>query len=482
MINKKKILLINWGTETSIHIFKECIKLKKYDFYLASTLELPEEIKELFGDSKIIRTNPYDPVKLCEDIVSFMSTEKIKFDVVTTFFEMCVYQTAFLAEFLEIKNRLLLKDALKTSVNKYLMRLELEKARIGQPKFFKFDENLITEAFEFFKNLKNSAIIKPVHSGHSYGVRYIDKETNFNDFKTLIDNAKHDYTRSYDEWMDYENIEKIEFVLEEFIDGKIYSFDGIVNGKNQIEFIGSTEFELSDPPIMQQVGHTIPIYSLSSKQIAAGRNYVKKIVEVLNLKYCGFHCEVKFKQNIPNLIEISGRLPGGVITSSYQNLSKYNVIDKFLSIFNEDVHYKPIKNKVFYKSETMKIIFSDKDIGIVKNSPGNVTKIKKHFIYKIRSRKEGEKISEKNNPFGVWLYEVILRSKKMESKELIIKRNYLVKKQKIIVINDKISFIKHKINKTRGKLKQYFAKIENRLIKKKNVSENLAVKRTNFQK
>lgn len=468
-MKKKKILLVNWGTETSIYVLKECIKLKKYEFYLASTPGIPKNIKKLFGLDKIITTNPYDPIKLCEDVVNFTSIKKINFEVVTTFFEMCVYQTAFLADYLGIKKRLLLKDALKTSVNKYLMRLELEKEGLEQPKFFKFNQNLIKEAFEFFKKMKNVAIIKPIHSGHSYGVRYLAKEINFKDFKKIINDAKTDYKRNYDEWMKYEDAEKIEFLLEEFIDGKIYSFDGVINGKGKIEFIGSTEFELSKPPIMQQIGHTIPIYSLNSKQISVGKDYVKKVVEILNLRYCGFHCEIKYYKDKPFLIEISGRLPGGVITNSYQNLSKYNIIDKFLSIFNENTQPKLLKNKIFYKSETMKIIFSDKNTGIVKNSSGNIQKERKDYIYNIRSRIEGEKISEKNNPFGIWLYEIVLRSKKLESKELVIKRDNLIKKQKIKVDNNKVTFINYKINKGKEKLKQYFVKIKDKLIREKNV-------------
>lgn len=460
----KNVLIVNWGTETSIYVLRECVKLKGYKFYLASTLGVPGEIKKLFGDNRIVTTNPYDSVKLCEDVNEFIVTNKVNFDIVTTFFEMCVYQTAFLAEYLGIEKRLSLKSALKTSVNKYLMRLELEKAGLEQPRYFKFDNLLIKEAFIFFKQMKSVAIIKPVHSGHSYGVRYIEKKISFNGFKKLIDNAKKDYQRNYDEWMEYENVEKMEFLLEEFIDGKIYSFDGIVGG-NRVDFIGSTEFELSTPPVMQQIGHTIPIYSLNLKQINAARDYVEEIIKTLNLEYCGFHCEIKFVKDKPLLIEIAGRLPGGIITNAYQNLSKYNIFDKFLSIFDKNEQTTPLKNKSFYTSETMRIIFSDKEMGIVKGSPDNVQKKEDNFVYKIRSRNEGSLVSEKNNPFGVWLCEIILRSKKMSAKELIGEREKIIKKLRIRVEKNRLLSIKY-----------FFVKIRN------NVRKVLVIKRINFKK
>jgi len=260
--------------------------------------------------------------------------------------------------------------------------------------------------------------------------------------------------------MKYENMEDLEFLIEEFVDGKIYSFDGIVDGKGRVDFIGSTEFELSVPPIMQQIGHTIPIYSLDPKQIGTGKNYIEKVVGVLNLKYCGFHGEVKYLKNQPVLIEISGRLPGGVITGAYQHLSKYNVFDKFLSVFDEGRREKLLVNKKSYKSETMKIIFSDKNMGIVKGGLGDVQKKRKDFVYKTRSRNEGEKINEKNNPFGIWLYEIVLRSKKLSSRKLVAERDCLIKEQEIQVVG---------INQGKAWLKQSFAKIGNKLIRKNDV-------------
>jgi len=81
--------------------------------------------------------------------------------------------------------------------------------------------------------------------------------------------------------MKYENVNDVNFLLEEFIEGRVYSIDGIVDSKGKITFIGSTEFEMSTPPIMQQIGHTTPIYSLSSSQLLSGYDYVKKVISGL---------------------------------------------------------------------------------------------------------------------------------------------------------------------------------------------------------
>lgn len=428
---KKNVLIVNWGTETSILILKECLKLNNYDFYLASTSNIPLEIKKIFKPGNIIITNPYDAKKLCCDVDVFIKDKKIKFDIVTTFFEMCVFQTAFLAKFLKIDKALSLDSAERTSVNKYLMRSTLKKAGIRQPKFYKFNKSSIQQAFIFFKKVKTDFVIKPIHSGHSYGVRFIYKNTNFNHFKKTVQSAIDDYKNNYDEWMKYEDIKNIDFILEEFISGNIYSFDGLV--KEKVNFIGSTQFELSPLPMMQQIGNTTPIFSLNSQQINNAKNYIKKIIKTLNLKYCGFHCELKFIRNSPVLIEISGRLPGGVISNSYQHISKINIFDNFFSIFRDD-DYISVKNKDFYKSETMKIIYSDKNIGIVKNLFNQQVFENKNFICQIRSRENGETIIQKKDNFGIWLYEINLKSKTISSKKLVQERDKIINQQKVKVV------------------------------------------------
>lgn len=453
-MKKQKVLLVGWGTETAKYVLAECVKLEKYDFYLATTREILPEIRKIFGRKKLLITNPYDEKILCEDVDKYCQVNKVEFDVITTFFEMCVYQTAFLAEYMGIKNYLPLRNSLKTSVNKYLMRLSLGRQRMRQPKFFKFSKYSVDEAFKFFKGNCKEAVIKPVHSGHSYGVRFLKENVNLDEFRESIEEAIADYKKGYDEWMKFERVDDLEFLLEEFIEGKIFSFDGFVKKNSEVEFIGTTEFELSDPPIMEQVGHTSPIYSLTKRQLINGKNYVKKIVKILGLKYCGFHCELKFRGDNPYLIEISGRLPGAIISRTYQNLSIYNLFDRFLGIFNGNKNF--IKNSECFKSESMKIVFADRKIGIIRNSVGSRQISNFNLSGEIRSRMNGEKIFKENNPFGVWLYDLDIRSKELSSEELIKERNKLIDKQKIKLEPSWYLYIEYFFNTIKGVLKRYF--------------------------
>ena len=324
-----KILLVNWGTESAAYPLSETVKRFGDQIYLAATPDLPISIKKIFKPQNIIYTNPYQEKKIVEDVTAFATENQISFDVVTTFFEMNVYQTSVLADFLGCKYFLPPAVALKTSVNKFLMRSALEQSQAKQPRFYSFSANNLEQGYEFFRQLRKHAIIKPVHSGHSYGARFIRRNSTFIEFRQFISQALNDLYKEYDEWMEYEDKNQVRFLIEEFIDGVMVSCDGVVQEKGKIVFIGNAEFKLSEKPFLHQAGHLVPIASLNKKQIAKCRAYVKKIIIKLGLQYCGFHCELKMKGDQPYLIEISGRLPGGVLLETHQHVSKIDIFKNF---------------------------------------------------------------------------------------------------------------------------------------------------------
>ena len=426
---KKNILIVNWGTKNAFFPLAQTLASKRHNIYLASSQSIPIEIKRLFHPNNLLYTNTYDAIQLCQDAVAFQNKNKIVFDIVTTFFEMNVFQTSFLADYLDCKKSLKISSAIHTSVNKYLMRSKLATKNLNQPFFFKFNETELNRAYNIYKKINKTVIIKPIHSGHSYGARKIDKNLNIHDFKKMFASAKKDLFSSYDEWMDYQKNIKIDFLIEEFIPGKIFSIDGIVKNKNEVTFLGTAEFEMTDPPLLQQIGHTVPIASLNASEQKKCFSYTKKIIEILGLQYCGFHCELKFDNNQPMLIEISGRLPGGAVLESYHAISKINIFDAFLHIF-EDKKRKISSNYNSYMSETRIAKFIPWKIGEIKRL-SFTTKSNKNIIININSRNKGDLIFEKKQEIGMWLYDLKLQSKSINSKQLIKNRNQITVKYSI---------------------------------------------------
>jgi len=430
-MSETNILLVNWGTGSVYYALKKSIDLKKDKIFLATTPFLPQEIKNLFAPENLIYTNPYDSQKLIEDVVDFINNRKINFEIVTTFFEMNVYQASVLADFLKCPRFLSPESALKTSVNKLLTRLALKEKQIIQPRFELFDENDLSKAFAFYQKIKKPVVIKPVHSGHGYGTRFVEKNLSFRDFKNLYQKARNDLTRSYDEWMTWEKpFLNSRFLIEEFIGGTMVSCDGFVRGKDHLEFIGTTEFGLSKPPFLNQISHFTPPVNLNKKQVQQCQDYTRQIISVLGLQYCGFHCEMKYEKNQPYLVEISGRLPGGTVLQAYQETSSDNIFDKFFAVFGEKKK-EEVKNPVFFKSEATRFFFSHQKFGQLKNIKIPEAFKNKNVEISSNHLKEKEIFGSLKETRGAWLLTLTLRSKKLNSVQLQKKIEILAGKIKM---------------------------------------------------
>jgi len=458
-----KILIVNWGNHRSKYTIGEAHKIFGDNLYIATTKDIPEEISSIFKQRNVIITNPYDVMSLCEDVSSYCIKNNISFDIVTTFFELNVYHTAFLADYLGIKKRLPLKAALKTSSNKYIMRNFFLKHEIFQPKFILFSENDIYKIYSKIKKDKNKKyVLKPAISAKSFGVRYIESRITKTAFKKTIQESKSEvlFDDNDSEWRNYLNRNEMKFILEEFIPGNVFSFDGIVKNIGNIKFIGNTEFETCEPPRLDQVGQTIPIASLTKEQISICKRFVKKNIKLLELQYCGFHCELKFYKNKPCLIEIAGRLPGSSVLIEYQRISKQNIFLEFFSIFNDKLlSHQQIKKTPKYSSIAFYSSFlksKRKEMVLEKLITPNIKTNKKN-VDVILCSYEGHSLYKTSGYIYNYflLFDLVLRSKTMTSKELNKIKNKLIKQMEFKI--SKPNIIKEN---------NYFKTISERILKK----------------
>lgn len=420
------ILLVNWGTESAITPLRETIKLLTNDMlYLATTHQIPKQIATLFKSENIIYTNPYNTTQLIQDTYQFAIQKNINFDIITTFFEMNVYQTAVLADFFECKKSLPARCAIRSSVNKLIMRQTLKLAHILQPRFLQFDQSSIAKAYDFFSTLQSAAVIKPIHSGHSYGARFVKQDISENDFRSLFLEANNDLSQSYDEWMDF-NSKQPQYILEEFIPGNVISFDGVIQKPNEINFIGNSEFEMMEPPLLQQVGHTSPSWNCTDEELKLGHAYVTKVIQTLGLQYCGFHCELKYKHGQPVLVEIAARLPGGQVLETYQNLSSENIYYTFWSIFGlkKYCNLSHIVNKNPILAETRIGVFTQKYGRIIRTPKLPILKtVHSHTNLIFKGKEKNDWIIIDNKVYDGWIGDLIISSTQLRPNELVKIRN-----------------------------------------------------------
>ncbi len=362
------------------------------------------------------------------------------FDIITTFFEMNVFQTAVLADFLNCQKYLPPAAAIQTSVNKLLMRLKVQQSRLNQPLFTTFNESNIGKGYDFYKKNQKPMVVKPIHSGHSFGSRYLKKGLLFSEFKALVGRAVIDLAEGYDEWMDFENPKITRcFLLEEFIGGEMLSCDGVVRSVGDIEFFGTNEFEIAQPPLLDQISHVVPAASFNQKQIEQCLNYSRKIVKALGMQYCGFHCELKYNHHQPYLIEISGRLPGGTVLQAYQETSKLNIFDWFFSIF-ENSKQKIRLNREYYSSVGNAFIYSKQKFGKVVSLTQKPRGVK-NITVSFKTINKNEVVGgwkNRRSDRGSWLANINARSKTVKSWQIISALRE-IRKNLSIQIDDRLS-------------------------------------------
>ncbi len=98
-------------------------------------------------------------------------------------------------------------------------------------------------------------------------------------------------------------------LLEEYIDGKEYSIEGVIQYGN-VTYFGCTEKFVHDQRDFIEIGHiaNAPVEVTLKRKI---QDYIADVIKVLNADNCPFHAEIRLrKDGQPVLMEIAARLAG----------------------------------------------------------------------------------------------------------------------------------------------------------------------------
>lgn len=135
-------------------------------------------------------------------------------------------------------------------------------------------------------------------------------------------------------------------LIEEYVEGKEYSLEGIVQ-RGQIHHFSVTEKFVSDQTDFVEIGHIVnpPIDSELKQKM---QSYVDKIINLLGADYCPFHAEIRIdKHGNPVLMEIAARLAGDKIGELINLSTKVNYYDYVYSAYlGEDCQIEDMADHV----------------------------------------------------------------------------------------------------------------------------------------
>lgn len=194
--------------------------------------------------------------------------------------------------------------------NKSRMKELFKKAgaNVAQGKVIKTNE----EALNFINEVGFPIVAKP---DKGVGAAQTFKIENLNQLKSF-----------------FELKPNIDYIFEEFIEGDIYSFDGLTNKDGEIVFYTSHKYQRG---IMETVNEDLHIYYYSLKEVPDDLYKIgKSIVEVFDVRERFFHFEFfrRYKDNKLYALEVNMRPPGGFTLDMFNYACDFDVYREYASI------------------------------------------------------------------------------------------------------------------------------------------------------
>lgn len=201
-------------------------------------------------------------------------------------------------------------DQIEFYKNKSRMKELFQKARINVAKGKVVKEK--TEAEIFIKEVGYPIVAKPdkgVGAAQTYKIENDDELNSFFNSKPPID-----------------------YILEEFIEGDIYSFDGLTDQNGEIVFFTSHKYQRG---IMETVNNDLHIYYYSLIDIPQDLyESGKRIVETFEVKERFFHFEFfrMYRDGKLYALEVNMRPPGGFTLDMFNYACDFDVYREYASI------------------------------------------------------------------------------------------------------------------------------------------------------
>ena len=297
-----KLLYLAPEFPTNYWNFLKCLKLsgiKVVAFGQADFYHLPEDVRQSIDWYERVNLENWDEV-----------VHKVKnigdFDLVESHDEHWLRLEAFI-------NKTFNKEGINDEFINHWKKKSLMKAKFKEINIPFAKGGLIAnseEGLSLAKKLNYPVIIKPdegVGAGGAYKIR------NEEQLKNIISKNEH-----------------INFIMEEFIDEPIITYDGLTDWNGDIVFDNSLKYTAG---ILEFVNGRDPSFYIDRYINDNLRKLGKKMVEAFNIRKKFFHFEffVKDKQLIP--IEVNCRPPGGPIIDMMNysvNKNLYNMYARMI--------------------------------------------------------------------------------------------------------------------------------------------------------
>ncbi|MCM3005712.1 ATP-grasp domain-containing protein [Priestia koreensis] len=205
-------------------------------------------------------------------------------------------------------------SAAETFTNKYEFRKKQLKLNYKTPKFQKFDT--LEHGIEFIKDLNEYWVFKPIRGNESIGVKLIQSVEDLKECFFLLNKMSKLNNSLF----------PTEYLLEEYIEGNLYSCEFIVDN-DQVHIFGVTDRILTPPPYFIELGYAFPYKGILEEDIV---KYTKKFIADFQYDFGPCHIEyIISDDNQITILEVNPRIvgwPNNLMLNRSLNINIYQLI------------------------------------------------------------------------------------------------------------------------------------------------------------
>lgn len=226
--------------------------------------------------------------------------------------------------------------------------------KVAQGRVFKDDE----DARKLAKQLKFPVIIKPnsgVGASDTYKIKSADELEAFFGYKNP----------------------QVEYIMEEFIDGDIITFDGLTDHEGNIVFSAGLEYS---EVVLDTVAQDNDMFYYVPREISDELVQLgKKCVQAFNVRERFFHFEFFRVKKTGELLplEINCRPPGGLTIDMWNYANDFDVFREYANIVRENKFYTDIQHpwNVVYISRKANKNYANSIQAVCEKYPHNIISV-----------------------------------------------------------------------------------------------------------
>lgn len=213
---------------------------------------------------------------------------------------------------------------------KYKSKMKAYYKKAGVPTARYHLVTTLARACHFIEKVGYPVVVKPDNGVGAYATYRINNERELTDF--------------------YQNLPQVPYIMEEYIDGTIVSYDGVADSHHHILFETSHVFP---NPIMNLVNDQLDMLYYSVREIPEDlKTMGRKVIKTFEAQSRFFHCEF-FRLNADKKglgkkndligLEVNMRPPGGYTPDMMNFANEMNVYQVYADMVTEDkaCHFDP---------------------------------------------------------------------------------------------------------------------------------------------